>query len=161
MAHTIRMPALGQTTDEITITSWLKGEGDIVNMGEPLYTVETDKTTLEVESPFAGTVLKIVHTTPATVQAGAAIAFVGAPGEALPMEDEAGAIPATPQTSTPAPIPSTQSSSPAQPPAGKVLATPAARQLAREHGLDLAAIRGSGPDGRIEKEDVLAWLDRT
>lgn len=160
MAHAIRMPALGQTTDEITITSWLKGEGDVVNMGEPLYTVETDKTTLEVESPFAGTLLKIVHTTPTTVQVGAAIAFVGAPGETIPMEEEVGSIPITPPA-TPQVSAAATTSSPAQPPAGKVLATPAARQLAREHGLDLTAIHGSGPDGRIEKEDVLTWLDRT
>jgi pyruvate dehydrogenase E2 component (dihydrolipoamide acetyltransferase) len=159
------MPALGQTTDELRIISWRKTEGDNVELGEPLLEVETDKTSIEVESAFSGTLLKIVHGADMTVHAGSVIAYIGAPGEVIPLDEVGG----SPGTQAPDTIIAPQSSSVTRPaslapsaaPAGKVLATPAARQLAREHGLDLNMLRGSGPDGRIEKEDVQAAIDRT
>ena len=156
--NAINMPALGQTTEELIIVGWLKAEGDSVKMGEPLYQVETDKTTLEVESTFTGTLLKIMHPLQTTVQVGDIIAYIGAPGEAVPTELPRTIKQASVPELPPMLAPSIQNNTPMSAPVGKVLATPAARQLAKEHGIDLAQLSGSGPDGRIEKEDVQAFL---
>ena len=126
----VRMPPLGQTSDELRIVAWRKREGDAVAVGEPLLEVETDKATLEVEAAIAGTVLRIVHGEGQTVQAGAVIAYVGAPGEEMVAEAPA-----------------------------KVQAAPAVRRLAQEHGIELAQVQGSGPGGRIERADVLALVE--
>lgn len=155
MAHVILMPAVGQVSDEFTIVAWLKAEGEAVAAGEPLFSVETDKATLEIEAAYAGMVLKIVHPAQSVVHTGDALVVIGAPGEPIP----ALTAPQAPVTSAPAaPLPPLM---PSVPPAteGKVLAVPAARQLAREHGVDLNALRGSGPGGRIEREDVQRAID--
>lgn len=149
------MPALGQTTDELTIMSWLKQEGESVKLGEVLYTVETDKTTLEAESPYTGTLLKIVAEVNSMVHVGDVIAYIGQPGEAIPTEAPTNphVEPVAQPVSTPQPAAApTPISTPA--PEGKVLATPAARQLAKERGIDLSKVKGSGPGGRIERDDV-------
>ena len=125
----VRMPPLGQTSDELRIVVWRKREGDAVAVGEPLLEVETDKATLEVEAALAGTLLRIVHGEGQTVQSGTVIAYVGEPGEEI--ADEAPA---------------------------KVQAAPAVRRLAQEHGVDLAQVQGSGPGGRVERADVLALV---
>lgn len=125
------MPALGQTSDELVLVAWLKSAGDQVSEGEPLLEVETDKATLEVEAAVSGTLLALVCEPGQTVVAGTVVGWIGEPGEQVP---------------EPAP-------------AQKVLATPAARTLAREQGVDLAGLTGSGPEGRIERRDVLAASD--
>ena len=150
------MPAVGQVSDEFTIVAWLKAEGDAVTLGEPLFSVETDKATLEIESAFAGTVLKIVHPAQAIVHTGDVLAFIGAPGEPIPAL-VAPTTQAAPAPAAPVSPPTPPATSPA--PEGKVLAAPAARQLAREHGIDLGRVQGSGPGGRIEKEDVQRAID--
>lgn len=145
MARPVRMPPLGTTSDELRIVEWLKEEGDGIVLGEPLLAVETDKATLEVEAATAGTLLKVVHGAGAVVEVGEVLAFVGAPGEEIPLNDEdekrtaSVAGPASPPARTP-----------------RVLVSPAVRRLAAERGIDLARVRGSGPEGRIEKHDVLA-----
>jgi pyruvate dehydrogenase E2 component (dihydrolipoyllysine-residue acetyltransferase) len=123
------MPPLGQTSDELRIVAWRKVPGDAVVEGEPLLEVETDKATLEVEAAGTGTLLSVVHGEGETVTVGTVIAYLGAPGE------EVEAVAAIPP---------------------KVLAAPAVRRLAREHGVGLADLAGSGPGGRIERADVLA-----
>ena len=153
MPQEIRMPSLGQTSDELRILAWLKQEGDTVAMGEPLFQVETDKATLDVESFAAGTLLKIVRGVDEVVETGGLLAYVGTPGEAL----------SGVQPSSPAAAPAARTAAPvaAEAPTaaeGKVLASPAARQLAKERGLDLSTVRGTGPGGRIERGDVLAAL---
>jgi len=125
----VRMPPLGQTSDELRIVAWRKREGDAVAAGEPLLEVETDKATLEVEAALAGTLLRIVHGEGRTVQAGTVIAYVGEPGE---------------ETAAEAPA--------------RVQAAPAVRRLAQEHGIELAQVQGSGPGGRVERADVLALV---
>jgi pyruvate dehydrogenase E2 component (dihydrolipoamide acetyltransferase) len=155
--NAVIMPALGQTSDELKILAWLKQEGEVVGIGEPLVNLETDKTTIEVESAFGGVLLKIVHGVDAVILAGQVIAYIGQPGETPPetlSTPPTQSAPVTPPTSPPPEAPPPPA---APPPAGKVLATPAARQLARERGIDLAALTGSGPDGRIEREDVETW----
>jgi pyruvate dehydrogenase E2 component (dihydrolipoamide acetyltransferase) len=177
----IRMPSLGQTTAELRIVSWLKAEGDPVQRGEPLLAVETDKSTLEVEAFTSGTLLKIVRGADEVVEAGSLLAYIGAPGEAIPdaasgfshrRDAEEGhtenAEEGSPEIFLGAlcgPPPRlcgetfvVSPSDSAPPP--RVLASPVARQLARERGIDLAQVRGSGPEGRIEKEDVLAFCAR-
>jgi pyruvate dehydrogenase E2 component (dihydrolipoamide acetyltransferase) len=139
------MPSLGQTTDELRIVTWLKVEGDLVTVGEPILEVETDKAVLQVESSYAGILLKALRRVDEVVLAGEAVAWIGQPGEAV--EGSTPAQPITPPAATP--------STPATPKGGEqVLATPVARKLAKDHGIDIAAVRGSGPGGRIEKKDV-------
>lgn len=147
------MPPLGQTSDEIRIAAWLKQVGDEVSAGEPLLEVETDKATLEVEAAVSGVLRAIVHEAGTVVSAGDLIGWIGAPGEEIPPEDAAAPLPAAAAT----PEPAGQLDLPA-PPTGRVLATPVVRALAREHGVDLTRLEGSGPAGRIEKQDVLAAL---
>jgi pyruvate dehydrogenase E2 component (dihydrolipoamide acetyltransferase) len=128
VAHAVRMPALGTTTDELRIVEWLKRVGEEVGAGEPLFVVESDKATLEVEATAPGTLLAIQRQPGDTVDVGAVVAYLGPAGEEPPAEA----------------------------PAGRVEASPAVRKLAREHGIDLAAVQGSGPGGRVERDDVLA-----
>lgn len=149
MAQQLRMPSLGQTTDELRIVAWLKAEGEQVAIGEPILEVETDKAVLQVESSCAGTLLKVLRRVDEVVLAGQPIAWIGQPGEAV--ADNVLAQP----ISTPASAPST----PAGPKGNEqVLATPVARKLSKDHGIDIATVRGSGPGGRIEKKDVEALI---
>lgn len=134
MARPVRMPPLGETTGELRVLQWLKPEGATVAQGEPLLEVETDKATLEVEAAASGTLLATVHGPGAVVAVGEVLGYIGEPGERVPVADE-------PQ------------------PAGRKQVVPVARRLAREHGIDLDAVDGSGPGGRIEKRDVLALID--
>ena len=136
MARAVRMPPLGATSDELQVVRWLKEVGSTVEQGEPLLEVETDKATLEVEAAAAGTLLSVLHGAGETVSVGEVLAYLGAPGEEAP----AAALP------TPA--------------RKKRQAVPTARKLAQEHGIDLASVQGSGPGGRIEKQDVLALVGR-
>jgi pyruvate dehydrogenase E2 component (dihydrolipoamide acetyltransferase) len=138
-----------------TIVRWLKSEGEPVQKGEPLFELDTDKVTQEVEAEAAGVLLKIA-VTEGEVPVGQTVAFIGAEGEDVP--EVAAAAPATP-----APEPASNSllqakeESAAAPPAsgnGRVKASPLARRLARERGIDLATLRGTGPEGRIVAEDV-------
>lgn len=126
MAIEIRLPNLGQTSDEMTILEWYKSEGDPVEIAEPLLCVETDKSQVEVESAEEGVVLRIVAQPGDRLASGALLAYVGSPGDAAP----------SPQ------------------PPGRVQALPAVRKLAAELGVDLAAVEGTGPGGRVERGDV-------
>ena len=164
MATPIRVPALAQTSDELRLTAWLKTEGEQVTEGEPLFEAETDKAELEVEATASGTLLRCLAGPGETVSIGTVVAWIGQPGEDIPQAvpgvpeaaATAGRAPATvspsPGVSSPASVSATDSSP-------RLPATPAARALARERGIDLAQVTGSGPGGRIERRDVLAALD--
>jgi pyruvate dehydrogenase E2 component (dihydrolipoamide acetyltransferase) len=156
MASEVKLPRLGQGMESGTVTKWLKNEGDAVAKGEPLYEIDTDKVTQEVESDFAGVLLKIALRE-GEAPVGQTIAFIGEPGEevAAPSEPEpepapqpekvsAAAVSDTPVAAPPAPATSN----------GRVKASPLARRLARERGIDIATLRGTGPDGRIVARDV-------
>ena len=136
MSRPVRMPPLGATSDELRIVQWLRDVGSTVEQGDILLEVETDKATLEVEAAVSGTLLAVLHGPGETVAVGEVLAFVGAPGEDVPAVE-----PPAPQQ------------------AAKTQAVPTARRLAQEHGIDLASVHGSGPGGRIEKQDVLALID--
>ena len=164
MATPVRMPALAQTSDELRLTAWLKTEGEQVTEGEPLFEAETDKAELEVEATASGTLLRCLAGPGETVSIGTVVAWIGHPGEDIPQAVSGGpgagagpgrppaAVSPSPGVSSPATVPATDSAS-------RLPATPAARALARERGINLAQVTGSGPGGRIERRDVLAATD--
>ena len=157
MATEVKLPRLGQGMEAGTIVKWLKAEGELVKKGEPLYELDTDKVTQEVEAEADGVLLKIA-VQEGEVEVGRTIAVIGAEGEEVSVE--------APPPAEPAPAP--QGREPEQPrvhehkpepPApsranGRVKASPLARRIARERGLEIEQVRGTGPDGRIVAEDV-------
>lgn len=164
MATPIRVPALAQTSDELRLTAWLKTEGDRVTEGEPLFEAETDKAELEVEATASGTLLRCLAGPGETVSIGTVVAWIGQPGEDIPqavpgVPEAAATARRAPATVSPSPGVSSPASVSATDSSPRLPATPAARALARERGIDLAQVTGSGPGGRIERRDVLAALD--
>jgi pyruvate dehydrogenase E2 component (dihydrolipoyllysine-residue acetyltransferase) len=154
VATEVILPRLGQGMDSGTIVRWLKSEGEQVAKGEPLFELDTDKVTQEVEAEANGVLLKIA-VAEGEVPVGQTVAFIGDKGEAVP-EPTRATPPAPPAEAERAPEPE-----PAQPKApapaatnGRIKASPLARRLARERGIDLATLRGTGPEGRIVAEDV-------
>lgn len=124
MSESVKMPALGESVTEGTVSSWLKAVGDSVEVDEPLLEVATDKVDTEVPSPVAGTVLKILVPEDETVDVGTVLAIIGDPSEASP----AAPAPAAPAASAPAPAvaePVQPAAAPAQPPAPAGPAAPA------------------------------------
>ena len=164
MATPIRVPALAQTSDELRLTAWLKTEGEQVTEGEPLFEAETDKAELEVEATASGTLLRCLAGPGETVSIGTVVAWIGHPGEDIPqavpgVPEAAATARRAPATVSPSPGVSSPASVSATDSSPRLPATPAARALARERGIDLAQVTGSGPGGRIERRDVLAALD--
>ncbi len=141
------LPKLGLTMEEGTIVRWLKAEGDSVEQGEVLFEVQTDKVVMEVECPASGILGRILVGEDETVPIAQVVAYIVAPGEEVP-EPVLEAAPGQAAASQPP--------EPAASRAGAVMATPAARRLARDRGVDLTAVTGTGKDGLIVKQDVLA-----
>ena len=171
----VTMPALGESVTEGTVTRWLKNVGDTINVDEPLLEVSTDKVDTEIPSPATGTILSIDVPVDSTVAVGARLAMIGS----------AGAAPIAPAAPAPTPVQAVEQKVealvPAQvtpvvqdlpvtppvvtPPAAPVApaatlddsyVTPIVRQFAREQGVDLSTVKGTGVGGRIRKEDVIA-----
>ncbi len=154
----IVMPRLSDTMEEGTILRWLKGDGEHVSRGEELAEIETDKAAMVYESDLEGT-LRIIASAGSTVAVGVPIAHILGEGEAA----EHASVAAAPAESTPAaaaPVAAARElGAPQAPAAGdgaRVRASPLARRIAREGGIDLSSVRGSGPGGRIVRADVLA-----
>lgn len=164
MARPLVMPQMGYDMKEGTILRWLKQEGDRVERGEPIAEIETDKVNLEIESFASGVILKLVAKEGETVPVGQPIAIIGEPGEKLDEEavPAGAAVGATAPAAPVAPPPPSSTVAPPEEavpvPGERIRASPLVRRLAAEHGIDLAKIRGSGPGGRIVKEDILALL---
>ena len=161
MATSIVMPQLGYDMREGTIVRWLKEEGEDVTRGEIIAEIETDKAVVEFSPTTGGVLRRIVAGAGDIVPVGQLIAVIGDADEALPDELTAPASPAAaaeqvPATPAPAPVPTPVAESPPAVPEGEVRASPIARRLAREKGVDLANLTGSGPGGRIVEADVLA-----
>jgi pyruvate dehydrogenase E2 component (dihydrolipoamide acetyltransferase) len=159
MATEVKLPRLGQGMESGTIVKWLKSEGDQVQKGEALYELDTDKVTQEVEAEASGVLLKIA-VTEGEVEVGKTIGFIGDKGEAVADSpdgnsaiDEAPA-PERKQKDSPAPAAAPATNGRAADSGDRIKASPLARRIARERGIDLAAVRGTGPDGRIVAEDV-------
>ena len=154
MATEVKLPRLGQGMESGTIVKWLKAEGDAVAKGEPLYELDTDKVTQEVEAEASGVLLKIAIRA-GEVEVGHTIAFIGAEGEEVAAAAPAPA--ATPEPAKAEEAPAAQLEPQREVAAssnGRIKASPLARRIARERGIDLAALSGTGPDGRIVAEDV-------
>ena len=157
MASEVKLPRLGQGMESGTIVKWLKGEGDPVEKGEPLYELDTDKVTQEVEADFSGVLLKIA-VQEGEVPVGRTIAVIGEEGEEVPATPAEAEVADSEEPAEAPPAPSTQREDgrPAEPvtSGGRVKASPLARRIAQERGIDLAALSGTGPEGRIVAEDV-------
>jgi 2-oxoglutarate dehydrogenase E2 component (dihydrolipoamide succinyltransferase) len=150
MATEITVPTLGESLSEATVATWLKSVGDAVQADEPLLELETDKVTIEVNAPAAGTLTQIAAEEGAEVEVGALLGVIGE-----------GAVDAAPAA---APAPAAETAAPAAAPAQEAgpavspSVSPAVRKLIEENNLDAAAIAGTGKDGRVTKGDVLAYL---
>jgi pyruvate dehydrogenase E2 component (dihydrolipoamide acetyltransferase) len=179
MATEIKLPRLGQGMESGTIVKWLKSEGDRVEKGEPLYELDTDKVTQEVEADASGVLLKIAISS-GEVEVGKTIAVIGEQGEEVAAEvekpsgdgDSAQAVGEDAQEEgSPARAREqdreegrrasagmseqvTEIRQPSGDNGGRVKASPLARRIARERGIDLSAVAGTGPDGRVVAEDV-------
>ncbi|MEE9249256.1 MAG: dihydrolipoamide acetyltransferase family protein [Dehalococcoidia bacterium] len=162
MATDVIMPQMGFDMEEGTVVRWLKGEGEEVNRGEPIVEIETDKATVEVEAFASGILRRIVVAEGNKVPVGQMIGIIASADEELP----------TIETPVPAPSttdkPTTVKASPAsevkaerrpgeKKPGERLLISPLARRIAEEKGVDLGQVKGTGPKGRITKEDVQAF----
>ena len=150
MPTEVIMPQMGESIFEGTLTKWLKTIGDAVEKDEPLFEISTDKVDAEIPSPVAGVLVEIRIPEGATVEVNTVVAIVG----------EAGTKVAAPASKAQAAAPQVPARQPVQNAAalqvpGRLRSSPLARRIAKEHGLDINRIAGTGPEGRITKEDVL------
>ena len=162
MAIEITVPTLGESVADATVARWIKTTGDAVAADEPVVELETDKVTLEVPAPAAGTLGEILAAEGATVEVGASLAMLNegaapaAPAPEAPAKSAlAKSAPASSAPATTAPVPAAPAAVSAA--AGMPL-SPAVRRLVEENNLNPAAIRGTGVDGRLTKADVLAHM---
>jgi len=169
----ITLPQLGETVTEGTITKWFKKVGDVIVADEPLFEVSTDKVDTEVPSPIAGTLTEIRVAEGDTVAVGTVIAVVAAAGASVAAPTPAPA-PVAPTIVISAPTPAPVAAPVAAPTPAPVaertpsvvggsnkLLSPVVRRLVGEHGIDVDSLVGSGPGGRITREDVLDHIDST
>ena len=176
------MPKFGQMTEESAIVEWLKKEGDKVDKGDILFTVETDKSVMEVESFEAGTLIKIVVPPKVNVPVQSTVGFLGTPGEPIPTVTAPAPAPkkaeAAPAAAAPIPAatrtavstasaasvvvaasaPQTQDARPKTPALFRI--SPRAAALAKDAVIDATRIRGTGPEGRIVEKDVRSYLQQ-
>jgi pyruvate/2-oxoglutarate dehydrogenase complex dihydrolipoamide acyltransferase (E2) component len=142
MSTAIQMPKLGHTMSEGTVIHWHKQPGELVREGEAILTIETDKTEVEVESPVAGVMGPHAAHEGDTVAVGGLLVTLLSPGESLALADD------SPRVSAPVQARTARAPAPAGAPAARrTLASPRARRLAAEHGIDLGRIAGHGPTG--------------
>ena len=162
MAKNVVMPALEMAQETGTIVSWLKKEGDSVTKGEPLLEIETDKATVEVEALTDGVLRGVKAVEGDEIPVGETIAWIVAPGEEPPAESEQAV---SGRATTQRTRSSSGSTAPAAQPSGGPTAkkaaggpkvSPKARRLAKEHGIEISTVQGTGPDGTITGADVLA-----
>ena len=180
MSTTVSMPQLGETVTEGTVLRWMKQVGEPIAADEPLVEISTDKVDTEIPSPVAGVVTSILVAEGETIGVGTAMVVIdgesGAPAEptgGAPVQEPAvepspveeapraadrAAVP-PPRAAAPPPEPRPPSRAGRRPGPGQFL-SPVVRRLAREHGIDPAAIEGTGRDGRVTRNDVLAYIDR-
>lgn len=168
------MPQMGESITEGTVSKWLKSVGDAIEKDEPLLEISTDKVDAEVPSPAAGKLLSINVQEGETVEVGSVLALVGAEGAAAPASAA--------QPSSPAPVEPAKSAAPAAPAAPQVQAvaassgnggngsrtvdelrrlksSPLVRNIAKEHGIDITRIPGSGISGRVTKKDIMSFIE--
>src|SRR5579859_1235224 len=155
MAISVVMPALEMAQETGKLVSWLKKEGERVRKGEPLLEVETDKAVLEVEAAEDGVLAGISGEVGTDIPVGQVIAWIVAPGESVPAATKAAEI-------VTEAISSASQASPSMTPAAATTSaqiSPKARRMAKEAGIDLAAVRGSGPGGEVLASDIQTLVD--
>lgn len=173
MATEVLMPQLGESVFEGTIATWLKQEGDTVEVYEPILEIETDKVTTEATAEVAGTLLKILVEEGETVEVGAVLAYIGEPGEKIDGQPESKAKPASgnekasvaaspePAQAAPSVKKPASNGGPVQAPrryTGRI--SPVVGRIADEHDVNLDMVKGTGRDGRITKKDILAFVEQ-
>ena len=179
MSVDVVMPQMGESIFEGTITKWLKKPGDKVERDEPLFEISTDKVDAEIPSPSAGVLKEIKVSEGKTVPIQTVVGVIDTAGAAAGTSEAAPPKPAPepakatapspaprptvvpppqPRTAAPAPVQAGASAAPARPSGERIHSSPLVRRLAKEHGIDLASIRGTGAGGRISKQDIEAYL---
>jgi 2-oxoglutarate dehydrogenase E2 component (dihydrolipoamide succinyltransferase) len=164
----IKVPSVGESVTEAVLGQWFKNDGNVVKKGEPLFVIETDKVTLEVESEVDG-VLKITVAEGETVAIGAVVGTIdteAAPAEAAAPEAPPAAAEIAPAEAERAPLPeppTVPAAAPAPSPktAVEVILSPAVRRMVSKKGVDVTLITGTGPGSRVTKGDVLLYLEQT
>ena len=166
MPTDIIMPQMGESIVEGTITKWLKKPGDKVQRDEPLFEISTDKVDAEIPAPASGVLREIKVTEGTTVGVNTVVGTIAADGEAA----AAPAAPAAPAAEKPAAAKvEEKKAAPAPPPPATAVAheeeeearsSPLVRKIAREHGVSLSQISGTGLGGRITKQDILTFIER-
>lgn len=160
MATAVVLKKLSWTMEEGLLGKWIKHEGDQVKEGEGLCEIETEKATDELQAPASGTLLKIVYAEGSTIPVNSVIAVIGSPGEDISSILSSG--PPAKSVASPAAVQAPEQVVQVKASDfGEVRISPSARRLARERGIDLTQIRGTGPGGRIVSEDVLNAANKT
>jgi 2-oxoglutarate dehydrogenase E2 component (dihydrolipoamide succinyltransferase) len=154
------MPQMGESIFEGTIVKWLKKPGDRVEKDEPLFEISTDKVDAEIPSPAAGILTEIKAEEGTTVQINTVVAVIGADaaGEPPALKSSSAPAPAKEASEEPLPLRGAPETQPAPP--QSLRSSPLVRRIAKEHNVDLRQLTGSGSEGRITKEDILAYLSR-
>ena len=169
MAQDVIMPQMGESLAEGTITKWLKKVGEPVEKDEPLFEISTDKVDAEIPSPAAGILAEIRVGEGETVEVNTVVAVIAAEGETTtappaggsPSETGAPEPTAVPASAPPAAAPSpAPAGGDAGSPGRRLRSSPVVRRIAKEHGVDLSRIQGSGVGGRVTKKDILAYLEK-
>ena len=161
MVSEVTIPVMDQTTESVTLAAWLKQEGETVRQGDVICEIETDKANVVIEANQDGVLRKVFVRPGDKVPPRTVVALIADATEPLPEIDpfyrtaQAKPPPTTPRPEAIAPAPTLKSDS-----AGRISASPRARRLAEEHGIDLATIQGTGPDSRILEEDVRAAIEQ-
>ena len=160
MAYSIVMPALEMAQESGKLIAWRKKEGEAIAKGEPLLEVETDKAVVEVESPADGILAGVKAREGDVIPVGQTIGWIVQPGEAPPAESQDTASGRRMDTKVSLPAPAAQVKTATEPAAASAARiSPKARRLAREHGIDLSIVRGTGSDGEILAEDIQALVN--
>ncbi|MBX3050188.1 MAG: 2-oxo acid dehydrogenase subunit E2 [Caldilineaceae bacterium] len=157
MPTPIKMPQLGETVVEGTVSRWLKQPGDRVERQEIVLEISTDKIDTEIPAPAAGTLLEVLTKEGQTVPVGTVIGYIGAPGEAVSHGQSSVPSDPPPAVVAQSPVPSPQS--PIPKPTGRAFVSPVVARIAAEHRLDLDKINGTGLHGRVTKKDVEIFLE--
>src|SRR5574341_1359614 len=154
MATRLDMPQLGLTMEKGTILQWLRTEGEMVQKGQPVVLIQTEKVEYEVEAPAGGMLLRVIAKEGMELPVGGLMGILGQPGEDVGALLAGAQAPAEPRAESREPSPIAEVMAPARAPGERIKISPVAKKMAQEHGIDLAALTGTGPEGRIVREDV-------
>ena len=156
MPTAVKMPQLGESIVEGIVARWLKAPGDPIAKLEPLLEVSTDKIDTEIPSPASGTVLDVLVAEGVTVATGTILAYIGDAGESAPMPAGKPTVPATPDAQ--GPTVDSNNGKPTAKPTGRAFISPVVGRISAEHNIDIDQVPGTGMNGRVTKQDILAFI---